>query len=70
MFKRPLMNTNKANEAPVTRAGTATAYTLDEMKEARKTTHKLSRLLEAALDTAFVLVIGYALILISQSHPF
>jgi hypothetical protein len=26
------------------------------MKEARKTTHKLSRLLEAALDTAFVLV--------------
>jgi len=51
-------------------AGTATAYTLDEMKEARKTTHKLSRLLEAALDTAFVLVIGYALILISQSHPF
>jgi hypothetical protein len=54
---------------PVTRAGTATAYTLDEMKEARKTTHKLSRLLEAALDTALVLVIGYALILLSQFHP-
>ena len=51
-------------------AGTATAYTLDEMKEARKTIHKLSRLLEVALDTALVLAIGYALILISQAHPF
>ena len=64
------MNTNKASEALVTRAGTATAYTLDEMKEAREKTHKLPRLLEAALDTALVSVIGYALILLSQSHPF
>ena len=46
------------------------AYRLDEMKEAREKIHKLSRLLEAALDTALVLVIGYALILLSQSQPF
>jgi RNA-binding protein YhbY len=39
------------------------------MKEAKEKTHKLSRLLEAALDTALVLVIGYALILLSQSQP-
>ena len=45
------------------------AVKLDEMKEAKEKTHKLSRLLEAALDTALVLVIGYALILLSQSQP-
>ncbi len=44
------------------------AYKLDEMKAARNTTYKLSRLLEAALDTALVIVIGYALILLSQSQ--
>jgi hypothetical protein len=38
------------------------------MKAARNTTDKLSRLLEAALDTALVIVIGYALILLSQSQ--
>jgi hypothetical protein len=37
------------------------------MKPARKKTSKPSRLLEVALDVAMVIVIGYALILLSQS---
>jgi len=36
------------------------------MKAARKRTDKRSRLLEDALDTALVIVVGYALILLSQ----
>jgi len=38
------------------------------VKAARKSTYKLSRLPEAALDTALVIVVGYALILLSQSQ--
>jgi hypothetical protein len=38
------------------------------MKAARNTTDKLSRLLESALDTALVIVVGYAVILLSQSQ--
>jgi hypothetical protein len=37
-----------------------------EMKAARKRTSKPSPLLEAALDAAQVIVVGYALILLSQ----
>jgi hypothetical protein len=37
-----------------------------EMKAARKRTSKPSPLLEAALDAALVIVVGYALILLSQ----
>jgi hypothetical protein len=37
------------------------------MKAARKKTSKPSRLLEVALDAAMVIVIGYALILLSQT---
>jgi hypothetical protein len=37
-----------------------------EMKAARKRTPKRSQLLEAAFDAALVIVIGYALILLSQ----
>jgi hypothetical protein len=40
---------------------------LGEMKAARKKTGKPSRLLEVAIDVAMVIVIGYALILLSQS---
>jgi hypothetical protein len=41
------------------------------MKAARKRTNKLSRLLEAALDTALMIVLGYGLILLSHSQaPF
>jgi hypothetical protein len=36
------------------------------MKAARKRTSKPSPLLEAALDAALVIVVGYALILLSQ----
>jgi hypothetical protein len=39
-----------------------------EMKAARKRTSKLSRLLEAALDAALVIAVGYALILLSLSQ--
>jgi hypothetical protein len=38
------------------------------MKAARKRTSKLSRLLEAALDAALVIAVGYALILLSLSQ--
>jgi hypothetical protein len=42
-----------------------------EMKAARKRTNKLSRLLQAALDTALMIVLGYGLILLSHSQaPF
>jgi hypothetical protein len=37
-----------------------------EMKAARKRTSKPSPLLEAALDAALVIVVGYALFLLSQ----
>jgi hypothetical protein len=40
---------------------------LMKMKAVSKQTNKLSRLLEAALDSALVVVIGYALILLAQS---
>ena len=40
---------------------------LAEMKAARKKTSKESRLQEVAFDAAIVIVIGYALILLSQS---
>jgi hypothetical protein len=39
------------------------------MKAVSKQTNKLSRLLEAALDMALVIVIGYALIVLAQSQP-
>jgi len=38
------------------------------MKAAGKRTDKLSRVQEAAFDTALVIVVGYALILLSQSQ--
>jgi hypothetical protein len=43
-------------------------YRLIEMKAANKRKHRLSRLLEVALDTALLIVIGYALVLLSQSQ--
>jgi hypothetical protein len=38
------------------------------MKAANKTKQRLSRLLEVALDAALLIVIGYALVLLSQSQ--
>jgi hypothetical protein len=43
-------------------------YSLDKMKAANKTKQRLSRLLEVALDAALLIVIGYALVLLSQSQ--
>ena len=46
-------------------------YKLVEMKAANKRKQRLSRLLDVALDTALLIVIGYALVLLSQSQvPF
>jgi hypothetical protein len=42
------------------------AYKFDEMKATRKRAYKLSALLEAEL--VLVIVVGYALILLSQSQ--
>ena len=41
---------------------------VSEMKAARKRTYKPYALLEAGLDVALVVIIGYALILLSQSQ--
>jgi hypothetical protein len=41
---------------------------LIEMKAANKRKHRQSRLLEVALDMALLIVIGYALVLLSQSQ--
>jgi hypothetical protein len=38
------------------------------MKAARKRRDKLSGVMEAALDMALMMVVGYALILLSQSQ--
>ena len=38
------------------------------MKEANKRKHRLSRLVEVVLDAALLIVIGYALVLLSQSQ--
>ncbi len=45
------------------------AHKVGEMKAAPRSKNKLSRLLEVAFDTALPIVIGYALILLSQSQP-
>ncbi|HEY6840142.1 MAG TPA: hypothetical protein VI114_02935 [Chthoniobacterales bacterium] len=38
------------------------------MKADNKTKHHLARVLEVALDAALLIVIGYALVLLSQSQ--